>query len=110
MVEGRLCVKKPGINEAKRELERETSVQLAMLTYGRYDIIMYIVMSRYEDVKAHLFNMRSRIFPSYDMRLYVVPFYPDYSFVPLRDVFFDNLAEKIWNRSVERPRPKEGSC
>ena len=100
--------KKPGINEARRELEKEPSVQLAMLTYGKYDIIMYIVISRYDDMKAHLFYMRSRIFSSYDMKLYVVPFYLDYSFVPLRDAFFESLSEKVWSRSSELPRPKEG--
>ncbi len=100
--------KKPGINEAKRELEKEPSVQLAMLTYGKYDLIMYVVMSRYDDIKVHFFNIRSRIFPSYDMELYVVPFYLDYGFVPLRDKFFEILAGKVWNRSIGKPRPKEG--
>lgn len=100
--------KKPGINEARRELEREPSVQLAMVTYGRYDLIMYMMMSRYDDIKVHFFNIRSRIFPSYDLKLYVVPFYLDYSFVPIRDAFFGSLAERVWTRSSERPRPKEG--
>ncbi len=100
--------RKPGINEVRRELEKEPSVQLAMLTYGRYDLIMYMVMSRYEDIKVHFFNIRSRIFPSYDMKLYVVPFYLDYSFVPLRDKFVETLGDRVWSRSSEKPRPVEG--
>jgi DNA-binding Lrp family transcriptional regulator len=79
-----------------------------MLTYGRFDIIMYMLVSRYDDIKMTLFNLRSRIFPSYDMTLYVVPFYLDYSFVPLREKFFEMLKERVWTRSAERPRPREG--
>jgi DNA-binding Lrp family transcriptional regulator len=52
--------------------------------------------------------MRSRIFSSYDLKLYVAPFYLDYNFVPLRDAFFETLAKKVWSRSSERPRPREG--
>lgn len=100
--------KKPGINEARRELEKEASIQLAMLTYGMYDVVLYMVVSRYENIKNYLFNLRSRIFPSYDLKLYVVPFYLDYSFVPLRDRFFDMLNERVWVRSAERPKPREG--
>jgi len=100
--------KKPGINEARRELENEPSIQLAMLTYGKYDIIMYIVLSLREEIKTQLFNIRNRIFTSYDLKLYVMPFYLDYSFVPLRDKFFDLLQERVWTRSIEKPRPKEG--
>jgi Lrp/AsnC family transcriptional regulator for asnA, asnC and gidA len=100
--------KRPGINEARRELEKEVSVQLAMMTYGKFDIIMYMVMSRYDDIKSHLFKMRGRIFQDFDLKLYVVPFYLDYSFVPLREEFIDTLEERVWSRSADRPRPREG--
>jgi DNA-binding Lrp family transcriptional regulator len=100
--------RKPGIRDAARELEKEPSVQLAMMTYGRYDIIMYMVISKYDDIKAHLFGFRSRIFPGMDRKLYVVPIYLDYSFVPLRPVFLDELKKKVWTRSAQKPKPAEG--
>ena len=100
--------KRPGINEARRELEKEASIQLAMMTYGKFDIIMYMLMSRYDDIKSHLFRIRGRIFQEYDLKLYVVPFYLDYSFVPLREEFISTLEERVWSRSAQRPRPREG--
>ena len=42
--------KRPGINEARRELEKEASIQLVMMTYGKFDIIMYMLMSRYSSI------------------------------------------------------------
>ncbi len=100
--------KKPSMSLAKVSLEKEPHIQLAMLTYGRYDIIMYIVISEYEDLKDQLYSIRDSIFADYDLKLYVAPFYPGYCFVPLRGRFFDMLKERVWARSSEKPRPRPG--
>ncbi len=100
--------KKPSMGQAKKELEKEPNIQLAMLTYGKYDIMMYIVISEYDEIKDQLYNIRNSIFADYDLKLYVAPFYQGYGFIPLRKEFFDLLKGRIWTRSAEKPRPKAG--
>jgi DNA-binding Lrp family transcriptional regulator len=95
----------PPINEIKKNLEQEKSVQLALLTQGEYDLVIYAVFSKYGNMLMDFYNMRSRILPNYDLKLYVAPFYQSYSFVPLRDSFFDMLSERVWARSKNQPKP-----
>ncbi len=99
---------KPSLAEIRKELGKEPNVHLVMMTYGKYDIIMYLVIPWSQGIKAQLFNFRSRILAKYDFRLFVVPFYLDYCFVPLKDGFFEVLKDKVWKRSAEKPRPAEG--
>lgn len=98
--------KMPPINEIRRELEKEKSVQLALLAQGEYDIVIYMVLPQRGDTLWEFYNMRSRIFANYDMKLYVAPFYSTYSFIPLRDSFFDMLSEKVWVRNKNQPKPQ----
>ena len=97
--------KRPSISQVKRELEGVPNIQLAMLTYGRYDIIMYVAIYGNEEVKDQLYSIRNSLFVDYDLKLYLAPFYQGYGFVPLRDAFFDMLSRRIWTRSAQRPRP-----
>ncbi|MCL4365088.1 MAG: hypothetical protein M1569_02040 [Candidatus Marsarchaeota archaeon] len=97
--------KRPSISLVKRELEKVPNIQLAMLTYGKYDIIMYVAIYGNEEVKDQLYNIRNSIFVDYDLKLYLAPFYQGYGFVPLRDAFFDMLSSRVWTRSAQRPRP-----
>lgn len=98
--------KMPPINEIRRELEKEKSVQLALLTQGEYDIVIYIVLPQHGNTLWEFYNIRGRIFAHYDMKLYAAPFYSTYSFIPLRDSFFDMLSEKVWVRNKNQPRPQ----
>lgn len=89
--------KVPTINEMKEALSKEKYIQLVLFTQGEYDLIIYILTPKYGETWETLwefFSLRGRIFPNYDMRVNIAPFYQTYSFVPLRDTFFDILLER----------------
>lgn len=89
--------KVPSINEMKEALSKEKYVQFAILTQGEYDLIIYILTPKYGETWETLwefFSLRGRIFPNYNMKVNVAPFYQTYSFVPLREAFFDILSER----------------
>ena len=98
----------PDPNGIKNAFESEERVQLAMLTKGAYDIIIYCVA---EDNEV-LANMLDRIRKSAALKdvaskWFMTPVEEDYGFIPLRDGFFNLLEKRVWRRTKEHPRPSK---
>ena len=99
---------KPSKEALQMVLVREPRVQLAMLTRGMYDIIMYLLVDSDNDLSDTIANIRSNeSLDSYQSDWYVTPLYETYGFIPIREQFFDLLREKVWKKTKENLRPGE---
>ena len=85
----------------KRVLESEPRVQFAAMTKGEYDLIIYVLDESSAKAEDNLWKiMSSGTLNSYKARWYLVPFGQINSFVPLRQVFIENiLRDRLWQRS-----------
>jgi hypothetical protein len=92
----------------KDAFEDEKRVQLAMLTKGIYDMIVYCVAENNEVLTNMLDRIRkSRALKDIDAKWLVTPVEEDYGFIPMRDGFFDLLKEKVWHRTKGNPKPSK---
>jgi DNA-binding Lrp family transcriptional regulator len=87
------------IEKLREELASEPTLQLALLTQGRYDLVMYAIVENNDEARTRIYEMRERIMPGHDSEWYVVPFYTTYNFVPFREEFFNILTEAVWRRT-----------
>ena len=98
----------PSPSGLKNALESEDRVQLAILTKGIYDMIVYCVAENNEV----LANMLDRIRKSNQLiniqsEWRVTPVEEDYGFVPIRENFFNIIKERVWHRTKEHPKPSK---
>jgi DNA-binding Lrp family transcriptional regulator len=98
---------KPDPEEIKRAVENQPEVQLAMVTEGEYDLVMYILARNDDEVRSDIYNLRSAIGASYYSHWYIAPFFVTYGFVPIRERFFDVLKERVWKPTKAQRRPNE---
>jgi len=84
----------PSLHEIRSSVEKEDSIQLAMLTQGDYDVIIYLLSDSGKGLKEELAYLRGRLFPEYKLKLYLTPFYAEHGFVLLRDSFFSLLEKR----------------
>jgi DNA-binding Lrp family transcriptional regulator len=100
----------PTQEQLEETLRKDPRIQLAFLTKGDYDLILFIVMEA-EGERARLImgSERELLFPKHDARWYNAPIYSLYSFIPLREEFLGILGQRVWTRSKGSPNPPEGS-
>ena len=99
---------KPKTEDLKEVLESHPKVQFAALTEGKFDVIVYITedTSNLHDIVYQIFS-DPRV-KEYDAEFTISPFYIDYGFIPLRDLFFDRvLTEKVWHKKRGEKRTTE---
>lgn len=84
----------PSTTEMQREIGKEPLVQLALLTQGEYDMVLYMLLDARGEVREEIDKIRDYLFPGYDLRFYLVPLNITYGFVPLRDAIFQVLNVK----------------
>ena len=90
-------------------LSKESRVQLAVLTKGDYDIIMYIIAKNSDDIITAMYKLRKSQLAKYKSEWITTTYNNYYGYVPLRDEFFDIIEkEKVWRRSKEEPRKPKG--
>lgn len=99
----------PGLESLKAAMAKDSRIQLAFLTKGEYDLIIFLLTEKGDEGGFNLYKTRELIFPDYDARWYRAPVYITYNFIPLREEFFEIFKERIWKRSKENPKPPEGS-
>ena len=98
--------KRPSYEEIKQQLEAIPHVQVAMMTKGICDIVIFLVVEANSDARSSLYQLTADAFPSYDLEWNMTPaYFGGFGFIPLRDKFFDILKEKVWTRTKEKPRP-----
>ncbi len=99
----------PPREEMIRALSDNPRVQLAAVTKGRYSIIMYILAEDTEAIDKLIRGIRkSNPFLNFPSRWYITPASLSYSSIPLRDIFFDLIKERVWKRSRAFPRRERG--
>ena len=98
----------PNAEDLRVALAKEPRVQLAMLTKGPYDLVIYLLANDSNDATINIYNLRKGSLKEYKSTWYMGPYNNYYGYVPLRDEFFDIIEEtKVWKRSSEeRTKPK----
>ena len=90
---------KPKTEDLKSVLAGNPKVQFASLTEGKYDAVAYIIDESFMIYSTLVDIFTDQRLELYGMDLTITPFYIGYGFIPLRDVFFDNvLIEKVWKK------------
>ncbi len=84
----------PTVKELKDAFARQGRVQLAALTQGEYDLMMIVCIEKSREARSDIYELRETLAPTYDSKWYLVTLYSTYSFIPLRDEFFEILKEK----------------
>ncbi len=103
----------PSAEEIKRELSKFPGVQLAMVTHGRYDLIIHFVTGTEYMPNSYgwasqneIYDLQNNAFRANKAKWYVSTFYRTYGCVPLRNEFFDMMKKIVWEKSKESRRPK----
>jgi len=100
---------KPSPEDMKKVLEQEPTILFAALLKGDYDLFIYMLAGSIKELENKLYELRSlRTFATYESEWNVTYMFYSYGYMPLREKFFDLVHEKIWHRSKETPRKKEG--
>ncbi|MCL5430229.1 MAG: AsnC family transcriptional regulator [Candidatus Marsarchaeota archaeon] len=110
MVFARFVGEKPSKRAVEAAVANEPRVQLAMLTRGIYDLVIYLLAEDDNALSDAIANIRSDAnISAYKSDWYATPLYETYGYyIPIMDRFFDVLKEKVWKRTKESLRPKEG--
>ncbi len=101
--------KKPDFAALKIILESYPQIQLVAITRGDYDLFMYLFEENTGKLEDLLYEIRSVKILSEIGSEWVVSYVTySYGYIPMRDKFFENLKSRIWHRTKEEPRRKEG--
>ena len=99
----------PSMESLEAAVRKDPRIQLAFLTKGEYDLVVFLVTEAGEEGRVGLRRQRDFIFPEFDARWDRAPVYVTYGFIPVREEFFEVLKARVWKRSKEAPRPPEDS-
>jgi len=100
---------KPDTESIRKELEKEPRVQLVMATKGSFDLLIYALFEDTVKLDEWLYKLRkSDVFAPYPSHWNISYFLIANGFIPLRDEFFEIVKERVWRRTKETPRRKEG--
>ncbi|MGC9037639.1 MAG: Lrp/AsnC family transcriptional regulator [Candidatus Micrarchaeia archaeon] len=95
----------PKIEDMKKVLQAEPTIQFAALLKGDYDLLIYMFAENTHTLENKIYDIRSSpAFAPYKADWYVTYITYAYGFVPLRDEFFEELKGKVWHRTKETPR------
>ena len=93
----------PTSTEIKKAAEPIANIQLAAMLKGGYDAMIYILAKDNEEVSSVLTEME-RALSRYPTKWYVSYFHETYSFVPLRNGFFDVIKDQLKQRECNTLR------
>ena len=89
--------KMPLSEEIREACESVPNVQLAMLTKGAYDVVIYACADSSSNLVDSVIAMRAKL-AKYPSEWYVSFFYEHFNFVPLRPEFVELLKGKLLGR------------
>ena len=93
----------PNPTEPKKALDKNPRIQFAVVTKGDYDLIIYIIDEGPIKAEDNLWRFRSEsILGSYSAQWYLMPLGQVYSFVPIRDVFIEEVLKRRVRSSTNR--------
>ena len=87
-------------------ITKEPKIQLAVLTKGEYDLVLYVLERGNDELTIFMAEFgNTSALRMYRAEWYASPNRLTYNFIPLRDEFFEELKSNVWVRSKETPRP-----
>ncbi len=89
-------------------LSGDPMVQLAATLRGGYDLMVYYLAENDRRANLRLYELRKKLLPEEDCEWMISQCFIGYGFVPLRDVFFNEMKGKVWHRSKDSPRHEDG--
>ncbi len=96
----------PPAEAIRKVMDSEPRVQLAMLTKGKYDLLVYLLGESSFSLAEKITAIRSSAeLKDYSSEWQISPFYHTYGYIPLRDDFFSLLRERVWHRTKSSSRP-----
>lgn len=81
-----------------KEFEKEKRVQLVASLSGEYDFLVYFLAENNDIAADTVYTLRKGPLANYPSKWYITPFKTFYGYVPLREIFFELLEEKVWKR------------
>jgi DNA-binding Lrp family transcriptional regulator len=97
---------KPNAEELKETIRQEQRIQLALLTTGRYDLMLCILAETDNKLNEVVTTLhRSETLKRHTSSWMLTTYVDHYGYVPLRDEFFELLKGRVWQRTKETPRP-----
>ncbi len=85
----------PEMDKLRTEINNNPKIQFAAMLKGDYDMVFYLIDEDPTKADINLFFFRSKsIFEDCDSIWHLVPFDPAYSFIPLREDFFENILSE----------------
>lgn len=99
----------PTAEDLKSSLSKEPKVQFAATTKGEYDLVVSLLDEDPIKTEDTIWNLRAETaLGKYKAIWRLVPVGQVYSFIPLRNAFFENLLiKKEWHRTKESQNPKQ---
>jgi DNA-binding Lrp family transcriptional regulator len=82
----------PPLGKLREVMASEPRVQLAMLTKGEFDLLIYVLVKGAGDTNSLIVSLCDKLI-SHDCVFSTIPVYEDYGFVPVRGEFIDLLKE-----------------
>ncbi len=97
----------PSSQEMTKVFENEPMIQLALMTKGEFDLVLYILSKDNRDE----FDLFSRIqyntvFKDYNFKWFTNPEYDAYSFIPVRTKMFESIEKDILKSSRKKDQSK----
>jgi DNA-binding Lrp family transcriptional regulator len=86
----------PKASELKDALFKEPRIQLALVTEGEYNLIMYALAKDSKEINRTIINLRINL--DYESSWTMSPIEEDYCFIPLREGFVGLLKEDLKKR------------
>ncbi|MDE1828041.1 MAG: AsnC family transcriptional regulator [Candidatus Micrarchaeota archaeon] len=98
---------KPSFDSSRESLNKFSEVQLALFTKGNYDLIIFFLAENYDAADALAYKvMTCEAFSRYSSTWNIIPIEENYGVIPLRDVFFEKLKERVYERKKENQHKK----
>lgn len=98
----------PTTEEIRTATETEPRIQLAMLTKGDYDLVLYFLAKSGRETRSDVYDLRERLLSKYNSDWCITPFYMSYGNIPIKDAFFDILRKDVWVKTKEQRIKPEG--
>ena len=98
----------PSADELKGILAKEPRVQLAFMTKGEVDLMLYALAKDSEEITFLVLGLRTKV--DYNAVWNAAPVFEDYGCIPIREEFIDLLKGELLNReyAVLKELSKDG--
>lgn len=86
---------RPKTDELKKVISAEPMIQLAAMTKGDFDVVLYALARTTEELKDVLIRLRTGPLGKYDSIWNGLPIYKSFGFIPLKNEFIEALKGSL---------------